>query len=121
MSLLTDVTVHLQFSVLADTLHGSFAGKGKFLLTSGPGDSGDNTVGRSHSKPTPSPAAANYVNVDGLTSHIHDADIDHYDMIAEDGAPGQRRQPRRDNYDHINTSGALKLSLIHISEPTRRA
>ena len=108
MSLLTDVTVHLQFSVLADTLHGSFAGKGKFLLTSGPGDSGDNTLGRSHSKPTPSPAAANYVNDDGLTSHIHDADIDHYDMIAEDGAPGQRRQPRRDNYDHINTSGALK-------------
>ena len=108
MSFLTDVTIHFQFSVLADTLHGSFAGKGNFLHTAGPGDSGNNTVGRSHSKPTPSPAAANYVNVDGLTSHIHDADMDYYDLEAEDGTPGQRRQPGRDNYDHINTSGALK-------------
>ena len=87
---------------------GSFAGKGNFLHTAGSGDSGDNTVGRSHSKPTPSPAAANYVNVDGLTSHIHDADMDHYELEAEDGAPGQRRQPGGDNYHHINTSGALK-------------
>ena len=34
--------------------------------------------------------------------------MDYYDMIAEDGAPGQRRQSGRDNYEHINTSGALK-------------
>ena len=32
-------------------------------------------------------------------------------MIAEDGAPGQRRQPGRDNYRHINTSGALKQKV----------
>ena len=32
-------------------------------------------------------------------------------MIAEDGAPGQRRQPRRDNYDYINISGALKQKV----------
>ena len=37
--------------------------------------------------------------------------MDHYDMIAEDGAPGQRRQPGRDNYRHINTSGALKQKV----------
>ena len=34
--------------------------------------------------------------------------MDHYELEAEDGAPGQRRQPGGDNYHHINTSGALK-------------
>ena len=76
-----------------------------------PNASGDTNVGKSHSTPSPPPAAVGYVNVDGPTSNNHDEDIDPYDLAAEDGAPGKNRNSSRTDYNGVHTRGALKQNV----------